>query len=56
MKRGDRQTMNRHTGDLSFITVYSRKLHFDGVVVLALVNARLGLWIVGWVHSVTRLA
>ena len=43
--------MSRHTGALSFIIVSSKKPHFDGVAALALVNARLSLWIVGWVHS-----
>ena len=58
MKGGDRQTMSRHTGALSFMIVSSKKPFFHGV--LALVTARLGLCIVGWVHSwvgdVTRLA
>jgi hypothetical protein len=51
MKGGDRQTMSRHTGALSFIIVSSKRPFFDRVAALALVNARLGLCIVGWVHS-----
>ena len=50
MKGGDRRTMSRHTGAQSFMIVSSKRPFFGGVAALALVNARLGLWIVGWVH------